>query len=533
MGERQPMSSVKERRVSAYDIVDWLERGAIEYSTRAAIEDAAGRALTYEDAARLSPGVQARLIAEGVRRGDRVGVLMRKSLDTPIAFQAVLRSGAVYVPADPLAPPGRAAFIFHDCGSAAVVVDEDLADGLRRELDGLGSRARLVVVPRRTTTQPSTIAAIQAPGSAAPVPRQPRDLAFLLYTSGSSGRPKAVVITHRNVVDFVDWCSDTFSLTPSDKIATQSPLQFSLTVFNLYAAWKHGASVVLIDEQTARVPQLLAPVIDERQITIWFSTPTILSLLAHSGELSRIRSQSLRLILYGGEPFPAGSLQALRAQLPGPRYFHILGSTETHMISAYELPKNEPITPSVPVPIGRVCDRFVSRIVDDNGQDVPMGVDGQLCLAGPGVTPGYWKSPADRLRAFFTDARGGRWYRTGDIVTVRPDGNLVYRGRRDRLIKKRGNRIELGEIETCLHRNADVVEAAVIAVADGEGGMQVQAFVVPRNGSTVTIIGLKTHCAKFLPQYMIPDVFVLRGSLPRTSTGKIDFPALKGMVRVA
>jgi amino acid adenylation domain-containing protein len=519
--------------LSARTVVDWLDHSALQYAERAAVEDGEGRSVLYRDAARLSRAVMARLIVDGVKPGDRVGVLMRKSIETLIAYQGILRSGAVYVPADPSAPPGRAALIFDDCDAAAVIVDEDCVERLRPEMDARASRARYLIVPRRTVAYVCSIDALTAAGDTTGMARQPDDLAFLLYTSGSTGTPKAVTITHRNVVDFVDWCSDAFRLTAADKIATHSPLHLSLPVFNLYAAWKHGATVVLIDEHTARVPQLVAPLIEQHQMTIWFSTPTILSLLVQSGELERIQSHSLRLILFGGEPCPVPTLQRLRVQLPHPQYFHILGSTETHMIAAYELSHEEDLNPSQPVPIGRVCARFRSRIVDDTRRDVETGSDGELCLSGPGVTRGYWKAPNDSTSAFFTDSTGETWYRTGDIVVARPDGNLVYRGRRDRRIKKRGHRVELGEIETCLYQHPKVKEAAVVAVPDTELGIKVQAFVVPRDGTRVTIIDLKTHCAVSLPRYMVPDAFVLRDALPRTSSGKMDFPTLTGTIRVA
>lgn len=512
---------------SAHDVVEWLDRAATDRPEQIVAEDTAGRQLAYGSCARLSRAVQSRLVASGVRPGDRVGVLMRKSLDTLVAFQATLRAGAVYVPVDPLAPVTRAAIIFHDCRASAVFVDAGAAEPLRREMERLGSAPVLLIVPDRTDDARTTVIdALALTPAAAPAGRHTDDLAFLLYTSGSTATPKAVMITHANVVDFVDWCSVAFAITSDDRIATHAPLHFSLCVFNLYVAWKHAATMVLIDEDTARVPQLTAPLIERHGITIWFSTPTILSLLVQSGMLESIRTSTLRLIMFGGEPFPIDNLRRLRKQVPHPRYFHILGSTETHMISVHELPASDV---SAPVPIGRVCDRFEARLLDEDGNDVASGADGELCLTGPGVTPGYWNMPADRAGAFFSDGNGRRWYRTGDIVADRADGNLVYRGRRDRMVKKRGYRVELGEIEACLYRHPGISEAAVVATADDELGVRVHAFVVSRAGSRVTIVDLKAHCAGALPIYMVPDVFRLQGELPRTSTGKVDFPGLKSL----
>jgi amino acid adenylation domain-containing protein len=357
----------------------------------------------------------------------------------------------------------------------------------------------------------------------------PANLAFLLYTSGSTGTPKAVGITHENVIDYVDWCSHAFTPSERDKFAAHAPLHFSLSVFHLYVAWKHGATVVLIDEQTARVPQLLAPVIEHRGITIWKSAPKILSLLAQSGQLPSVTLAPLRLVMFGGEPMPIPDLRSLKAQLPHPRYVHILGSTETHIIAHHELAPEAPAATDVTVPVGPVAGRFRSRIVDENANDVCAGAAGELCLAGRGVTPGYWRS-ADGAARFFTDADGERWYRTGDIVAAASDGALVYRGRIDRMIKRRGHRVELGEIEACLCGNAGVKEAAVVAAPHDALGVKVKAFVVRYGRAHPTGLELKAYCARSLPAYMVPDAIAFRDALPRTSTGKIDMPALKQLL---
>jgi acyl-coenzyme A synthetase/AMP-(fatty) acid ligase len=409
-----------------------------------------------------------------------------------------------------------------------VFVDEPLADDLRRELGVCDASPTMIVVPASPHESHTwRIEAVAAGEESPPIMRSPDNMAFLLYTSGSTGAPKAVVLTDRNVVSFVDWCSEAFAVHASDKFATHAPLQFSLVVFHLYVAWKHGAAVVLIDEQTAKTPALLAPLIEQRGITIWFSAPTILGLLAQSGELASRVYPSLRLVMFGGTPFPQSHFRQLRAELPRPRYLHIFGSTETHIMARFEIPPELPADTAAAIPIGEISSHFRSRIIGEDGNDVPSGVDGELCLCGPGVTPGYWKTPADRALAFFTDAAGDRWYRTGDIVVAQASGCLIHRGRRDRMIKKRGYRVELAEIETCLHENLAVKEAAVVAVTDEELGMRVHAFVVAQSGTRPTIIGLKAHCVGSLPAYMVPDVFAFVEALPRTSSGKIDFPALR------
>lgn len=511
-------------------LVEMLDRAAERFADRVAIEDAAGQAIGYRELAELSRRVQSRLVAEGVRAGDRVGVVVKKSVDTLVAYQATLRAGAAYVPVDPLAPARRAALMLSDCDPRVVLVDHDLAEAVAAELATLPCRPRQLVLPASPEDgRRWRIESLASAVTSTPVTPQSDDLAFVLYTSGSTGKPKGVMLTHRSVVDFVEWCSAMFAPEPSDRFATQAPLQFSLPVFQLYVGWCHGATVVLIDDMIGKTPQLLASVLEARHITVWFSTPTVLSMLARDGELEGRDLSRVRLVMFAGETFPLANLRQLRVLLPHPRYVHILGSTETHISVSYEVHDEGLVESTALVPIGVVAARYHGRVIDEEQQDVPSDVDGELCLSGPGVTAGYWNAPAETARAFFSDGLGRRWYRTGDIVRRRPDGNLVFRGRRDRMVKRRGNRVELSEIEACLYTHADVKEAAVVARSDEEAGVLIDAFVVS-NGTRVSVIDLKAHCARALPQYMVPDRIVSVDALPRTSTGKVDYPTLKETV---
>jgi amino acid adenylation domain-containing protein len=511
-------------------IVDWLDRAALEHPDRAAAEDGGGRSIGYAEMAALSRRLQCTLAKAGVRPGDRVAIFMRKSIDSLVAFQAALRCGAAYVPTDPLAPARRAAFMVDDCEACAVIVDADLEAPLRQALpDGADRWPCLVVPPEPVGGHRWRIAALADDACGEAVAGKPTDLAFLLYTSGSTGKPKGVMVTHDNVIDFVDWCSDAFSPNERDKLMVHGPLHFSLPVFNLYVAWRHGATVVAVDERTASAPQLLGPVISERGVTVWFSTPTILSLLAQTGQLPALDLVRLRLVMFGGEAFPPEKLRALAAQVPHARYVHVLGSTETHIMAHYEVGADVLQGDVDVIPVGKISRRFRSRILDDRDSDVSPGTDGELCLSGRGVAAGYWKEPTATARAFYSDSRGVRWYRTGDIVRERPDGNLVFLGRRDRMIKKRGNRIELAEIEACLGASPEIKEVGVVAIVHDEEGPRIVAFVARQEPGRPTIIELKALCAKHLPQYMAPDVFRFCDALPRTSNGKIDYPKLTEM----
>jgi acyl-coenzyme A synthetase/AMP-(fatty) acid ligase len=282
---------------------------------------------------------------------------------------------------------------------------------------------------------------------------------------------------------------------------------------------------VLISEDHGKEPAGLAALIAEARLTVWYSAPSILSLLAQYGNLSRYDYSPLRQVLFAGEVFPIKHLRALKALLPHPRYFNLYGPTETNVCTFYEIPPLIPDDRTTPYPIGKTCSHLRAKVVDAQGNDMAPGTEGELCISGPAVMQGYWNLPEQTARAFLTDEAGERWYRTGDIVLEDADRNYLYLGRRDRMVKRRGYRIELGEIEAGLYRHAAVREAAVVALAD-ESGVLIKAFVSCQQGKRPSVIELKRFCAENLPLYMVPDMFSFQAALPQTSTGKIDYQRL-------
>jgi amino acid adenylation domain-containing protein len=354
---------------------------------------------------------------------------------------------------------------------------------------------------------------------------RPDDLAYILYTSGSTGKPKGVMLSHRNALSFVDWCSDTFAPLESDRFSSHAPFHFDLSILDLYVPLKHGATLVLIDADVGKDPMGLADLIASTGITVWYSAPSILSMLAQFGKLERHRYDSLRTVLFAGEVFPIKHLRRLKRLILHPRYFNLYGPTETNVCTWYEIPVTIPDERDAPYPIGKVCAQLRGIVVDEDGSDVAPGSEGELCIAGPNVLCGYWNLPEHTARAFLPSRADGPWYRTGDIVIEGHDGDLTFVGRRDRMVKRRGYRIELAEIEAGLYRHPAVEEAAVVAVKDQDGGARIRAFLsfIDRKPS---LIELKRFCAEVLPLYMVPDDFVIRDTLPKTSTDKIDYQRL-------
>ncbi len=514
-----------------------LHRGfvnaATRYPDRPAANEPGERPVTYRELDFLSDRMRDRLCALGVTPGDRVGVYLRKSVDALAVLYGALKAGAAYVPVDPGAPASRNAYILADCAVRVAVTERSFLGPLQTELHALGASPVLLCLGDVGSGRPLAQALDQADAEGRAPQRDSvfpsgDQLAYILYTSGSTGKPKGVMLSHENAVSFVEWCSETFTPTPDDRFSSHAPFHFDLSILDLHVPLRHGAAIVLIGSELGKDPHGLAALIADERITCWYSAPSILALLAVHGDLGARSLQQLRLVLFAGEVFAVKHLRSLTRQLPHPRYFNLYGPTETNVCTFYEVPLPVPDDRTTPYPIGKVCSHFEALVVNEAGDPVDDADEGELCISGRGVMQGYWALPEQSQRAFLADA-GRRWYRTGDIIARDDEGNYLYRGRRDRMVKRRGYRVELGEIEASLYRHPSIKEAATVAVPDADGGVRIRAFLASRSTSRPSLIELKRFCAEHLPLYMIPDQFSWLEALPKTSTDKVDYQSLKGL----
>jgi amino acid adenylation domain-containing protein len=510
-----------------------LDVSVSRFPDNVAVEESETGHIRYTELAHLSDRLRDRLRRMGVGPGDRVGICMRKSVDAIASMFGIMKTGAAYVSTDSTAPVSRNAYIFDNCAVKVVIAEERLVKALNSEFSRLGFAPQMIVIDGIGAGAPLVKAldeldAFNAVPSVPSAAADPSRLAYILYTSGSTGRPKGVMLSHGNATCFIDWCSDVFQPNEHDRFSSHAPFHFDLSILDIYLSIKHGATLVLVEEQLGKEPARLAPWVAEKKITIWYSAPSILSLLAQFGKLEQHDYSPLSLVLFAGEVFPIKYLKRLKSLWLHPRYFNLYGPTETNVCTFYEVPRLLPESQAEPVPIGKACHPYCEAlVVNEAGAEVARGAEGELCIVGSSVMQGYWNLPENTVNAFLPD-RDTRWYRTGDIVVELPDGNYKFLGRRDRMIKKRGYRIELEEIEIALYRHPAIKEAAVLAFPDSDG-VRVKAFTSTRDGSKLSIIDLKKFCSENLPLYMVPDGFCFFEWLPKTSTDKIDYQKLKNL----
>jgi amino acid adenylation domain-containing protein len=499
-----------------------LEAGAARTPDAVAALEVGGTCASYRELDQRADAIASALRACGVGPGDRVGLCTPKRILALAAVFGALKTGAAYVPVDYTAPAARNGYIFNDCMVRAVVTDRACLDALKTELQG---EWRLADLPGAASETGAFV--ILARKDATAAPKSP-DLAYILYTSGSTGRPKGVTHSHATALAFIDWCSEAFQPTPGDRFSSHAPFHFDLSILDIYVPLKHGASVVLFDSEAGKQPATLARAIAELRITIWYSTPSILRMLLEYGKLEEYDCASLRIVNFAGEVFPIKHLRALMERWPHPQYFNLYGPTETNVCTYYSLRAPLPESQTTPLPIGRKCSGDETCVVDPDGAIAARGEEGELVVAGGSVMLGYWNLPERNVEAF-VEFDGRRWYRTGDVVREDENGDYVFLGRRDRMVKRRGYRVELGEIEAALHAHPAIPQAAVIARPSADGDTEIIAFVVWADTERMSLVRMKQFCAGKLPIYMIPDRFVPLPDMPKTSTDKIDYQRLKDM----
>jgi amino acid adenylation domain-containing protein len=501
---------------------------AAETPDRIAVADT-NTVLTYGELNRRANRLARRIKGHGVGPDVAVAVCMPRSVEMLVAWLAVLKAGGAFVPLDPDYPTDRLAFQLEDCGAPVLLTSPDLAPRFAT----LGTAVKTIEIPMGGAgAGEESEADIISAGSA-------HHLAYIIYTSGSTGQPKGVEIEHRSLMNLVTWHQRTYAITADDRASHLANPAFDASVWEVWPYLAAGASVHIPDDDTRIAPANLWRWMAERRITVAF-LPTPLAEAALDEPWPA--GMQLRVLLTGGD----------QLKRPGPENIpctlvNHYGPTESTVVATAGVVERHGV--GAP-PIGRPIANTFAYVLDRELRPVPIGVPGELYLAGESLARGYRHRPELTEEKFVTNpfaapchpigdngsgaaAAGTRMYRTGDFVRWREDGQLDFIGRADNQVKIRGCRIELGEIEAALQRQPAVREALALARADDRGQMQLVAYVVSNPGATVTDVDLIAVLRAALPSYMVPSAVVVLEAWPLTPNGKIDRRALPMPERTA
>jgi amino acid adenylation domain len=488
--------------------------------------------LTYAD---LHTAVNrlARLLREvGCQDGDRIAILAPKSAEAIIAMLAALNARCLYVPVDTQNPVDRAVRIVDACrprvilatAAAAPLLDAVVAASPVAQAATLGWLGGEVPKGPTFSFGPSDVAS----QSDAPLrlPGDPERRAHILFTSGSTGQPKGVVIQHASVCTFVDWAVDYFGIAAGDRLSGHAPLHFDLSTFDIFGALTTGAELHPVPQSLIVLPANLAGFIREHELTQWFSVPSVLNYMARLGAVREYDFPLLKRVMWCGEALPTPSLIHWMQRLPHVKFTNLYGPTEATIASSYHTVPVCPDDPAAPIPIGVPCRGERLYVLDDNGLPAAPGEIGHLFIAGAGLAEGYWEDPEKTKAAFIPEygtSDGSLMYRTGDLARMGADGLVHFVGRADTQIKSRGHRIELGEIEASLATIDGLKESAVVAVDEGgfEGAVICCAYTLT-DGTAMSSREIRMLLAKRLPPYMLPARWAALDVLPKNANGKID-----------
>ena len=476
------------------------------------------------------------LIKKNLKPGDRVGLFMEKTPKTIVAMLGITKAGGVYVPLDPHSPVERAIKIIKSSNPSLLFVDHNTTYQFQHIIE---SDEETGLIPWAWWSEEPLLHGDNIPprfiyndikgqkNEPYQVIRDSVRAAQILFTSGSTGQPKGVVITHKNIESFINWAVPYFNMQPGERTSCHSPLHFDLSTFDIYGAFAAGSHLHLVPASMSTDPKKLSAFILENKLNQWFSVPSALSYLAKFQVIPKGGYPNLKRLIWCGETFPLPSLKYWMKNLPDVQFTNLYGPTETTIASSYYTVDTLP-DDLTEIPIGKPITGEKLIILDEDLNQKNIGEVGDLYIEGSGLSPGYWKDIAKTKAAFMrhTNEEGSRKriYKTGDLASLGSDGLVYFHGRSDYQIKSRGYRIELGEIESALSHNELLREYAVVPVhIDGFEGTAIGCAYVGtkrKNGSLAPL--LKQKLKNKIPSYMLPQVWMEFERLPRNGNGKID-----------
>jgi amino acid adenylation domain-containing protein/FkbM family methyltransferase len=460
----------------------------------------------------------------GVRPGQRVALCLERSLEMIVSVLGILKAGGAYVPLDPQYPVERLAYMLSDSAPVAALTHTPVSARLAAALS-FAQQHSVPMIHVDTDTPRWTGNSRENPDPRA-LGLTSRDLAYIIYTSGSTGNPKGIVVSHRPVINLIQWVNETFQIDSADCLLFVTSICFDLSVYDIFGTLAAGATIRLVDEDTLNDPRRLAQILATEAITFWDSAPAALQMIVPFLQASRAQHPKLRLIFNSGDWIALSLPEQMRALFPQARFISLGGATEATVWSNwYEVHTVDPHWKSIPYGVPIQNARYY--ILDQHLQPVPIGVSGDLYIGGECLANGYTdeKLTCERfIPSCFVP--GERIYRTGDLARYFGQGTIEFLGRSDFQVKIHGFRIELGEIEAHLRKHPGVEEATVLAREDEPGHKRLVAYYTSKPGVEVCAQELKEHLSRVLTSYMVPAVYVRVDAWPLNRNGKVDRKAL-------
>lgn len=510
-------------------VIDYLEDSALNYPNKIAVaySDLVNyEEISYEDLHKETTNFAKYLVTCGIKTNQIVSIFMPKSINSIKAIFSIMKAGGVYNPIDMNSPASRLESIFEANQSKTLIVSNQSINKAKELLNASDVEFDLINIDEFYYEE-----AVRLPNARISV-----DLAYVLYTSGSTGVPKGVMISHGAIVDYTDWCLKHFAISSEDTIANHAPHYFDISTFDIYTAFASGATLQLVPEKVNLFFPQLVSWIDKLDITIICCVPSVLNLLLQTGRLKDDHFSSLRNVIFIGEVMPVPVLRTWMEKFPHIRYTNMYGPTEiTVACSYYDIP-SVPGPEVKSIPIGKARANMEMYVESENGSVTSdVGVRGELLIRGRSLSDGYIADEHKTNQLFIQNPCHSRYrdlvYRTGDIVSWDENGDLIYHGRKDSQIKFRGYRIELGEIEAQIITLDEVEEVVAVYCASEIEVDSFIAAVIKRKQSSTTEAEVGLKIRKLLPTYMVPSkIVLLDNGLPTTPNGKFDRKAVMSLL---
>jgi amino acid adenylation domain-containing protein len=497
-------------------IQDLLERSAARKPGNTAVSGS-GHSIDYRDLHGKSSYLAGLLRENGCKPGDKIALLLDKSIEAIVAIFGILKSGAAYIPLDSDSPANRLEYIIQDIGTRVIITNPKNQPAAEKIAGGI-KQVKILLIDTLLKEYTGCPGRPGNPGS------DENDTAFILYTSGSTGVPKGVEISHRNALSFINWAHDYFRVNSKDVFSSHAPFHFDLSVFDLFVSIKAGAGICLIPKVLSSFPVSLADFIEKNRITIWYSVPGVLVNLVLNVKEFKTKLQSIRKLIYAGENFPVKYLKNIISQLAKTEFYNLYGPTETNVITYYKIRRNSRYLNSQ-IPIGYPCPYAEIKVLDQKGNKVKPGQKGELIVKSDSMMQGYAnnkKATAKVIKTLnFSNTGSEKYYLTGDMVKVLGDNFFQLAGRKDNMVKIKGFRIELEEIESVLIKHEQVKECLIRVIKDNDrGDNELEALIVPHREmekrDIISFLGNR------LPIYMIPRHIRFYPGFKKNNRGKID-----------